>query len=108
MKMEEVVAEESDELGDQNEVVDVIQFTQLYSLSLQYLPHLMNFYSKVKPSSLSRTQPKPSITEARSEEIISEDELRTPTQLFNEKVFGCFLSSNLCVTINSSEFLGKF
>jgi len=108
MKMEEVVAEESDELGDQNEVVDVIQFTQLYSLSLQYLPHLMNFYSKVKPSSLSRTQPKPSITEARSEEIISEDELRTPSQLFNEKVFGCFLSSNLCVTINSSEFLGKF
>ncbi|KAJ6854907.1 hypothetical protein NC651_039770 [Populus alba x Populus x berolinensis] len=86
MKMEEVVAEESDELGDQNEVVDVIQFTQLYSLSLQYLPHLMNFYSKVKPSSLSRTQPKPSITEARSEEIISEDELRTPTQLFNEKI----------------------
>lgn len=86
MKMEEVVAEESDELGDQNEVVDVIQFTQLYSLSLQYLPHLMNFYSKVKPSSLSRTQPMPSITEARSEEIISEDELRTPTQLFNEKI----------------------
>nr|TKS06892.1 putative disease resistance gene NBS-LRR family protein [Populus alba] len=86
MKMEEVVAEESDELGDQNEVVDVIQFTQLYSLSLQYLPHLMNFYSKVKPCSLSRTQPKPSITEARSEEIISEDELRTPTQLFNEKI----------------------
>ncbi|KAL5825165.1 hypothetical protein ACOSQ3_021228 [Xanthoceras sorbifolium] len=63
------------------EAVDKIQFSQLRVLTLEYLPQLKSFCSKVKT-----TFPLQLTSDTKAKEIISEDELDITMPLFNEKV----------------------
>ena len=87
LSMEEVVAKEGDEFEDSYTAIDVMEFNQLSSLSLQCLPLLKNFCSREKTSRLCQAQQNPVATSVglHSTEI-SEDQLRNSLQLFCEKV----------------------
>ncbi|KAJ6359843.1 hypothetical protein OIU77_003950 [Salix suchowensis] len=83
--LEEIVVEESEEFDNKNEEINLMEFTQVRSLSLKYLPNLRNFCSKQKASCLYQTQSKSRTTGMDFGEIILEDEPHTPMQLFDEK-----------------------
>ncbi|KAG5232518.1 disease resistance NBS-LRR family protein [Salix suchowensis] len=83
--LEEIVVEESEEFDNKNEEINLMEFTQVRSLSLKYLPNLRNFCSKQKASCLYQTQSTSRATGMDFGEIILEDEPHTPMQLFDEK-----------------------
>jgi hypothetical protein len=87
--LEEIVVEESEEFDNKNEEINLMEFTQVRSLSLKYLPNLRNFCSKEKASCLYQTQSKSRTTGMDFGEIILEDEPHAPMQLFDEKVLAC-------------------
>ncbi|CAK7340771.1 unnamed protein product [Dovyalis caffra] len=83
--MEEIVAEESEEFD--NKATNVTEFTQLRTMSLDNLPLLRNFCSGQKTSSLSQTHPKSTTSGMELGEMTLEDDMQSPTPLFDEKVF---------------------
>ncbi|CAK7340800.1 unnamed protein product [Dovyalis caffra] len=83
--LEVIVVEESEEFDNKNEEISAMEFTQLRSISFKYLPHLRNFCSKEKTSSLSQTQSKSTSIGLDFGEIVLEDEPQTPMLLFDEK-----------------------
>ncbi|KAL9356388.1 hypothetical protein Peur_049641 [Populus x canadensis] len=101
LSMEEVVAKEGDEFEDSYTAIDVMEFNQLSSLSLQCLPLLKNFCSREKTSRLCQAQQNPVATSVglHSKEI-SEDQLRNSLQLFCEKILIPKLKKLELVSIN--------
>ncbi|KAI5587672.1 hypothetical protein BDE02_05G049700 [Populus trichocarpa] len=101
LSMEEVVAKEGDEFEDSYTAIDVMEFNQLSSLSLQCLPLLKNFCSREKTSRLCQAQQNPVATSVglHSTEI-SEDQLRNSLQLFYEKILIPKLKKLELVSIN--------
>ncbi|KDO64068.1 hypothetical protein CISIN_1g0009451mg [Citrus sinensis] len=77
-------------VGRENDVdcheVDKIEFSQLHSLTLKFLPQLTSFYSQVKTSAASQTRLKELSTHTLPREVILEDECDTLMPFFNEKV----------------------
>jgi disease resistance protein RPS2 len=88
--MEVIVAEES---GGEAVEDEAIKLTQLRTLTLEYLPQFTSVSSKSNAGSISQTRPEPLITDVRSNEIASDNELGTPMTLFNKKV--CFILMTL-------------
>ncbi|CAK7340768.1 unnamed protein product [Dovyalis caffra] len=82
--MEEVVAEESEQFD--NIATNVMEFTQLRFMSLNNLPLLRNFCSREKTSSLSQTHPKSTTSGMELGEVTLEDDMQSPTPLFDEKI----------------------
>ncbi|KAH9727248.1 putative disease resistance protein [Citrus sinensis] len=76
-------------VGRENDVdcheVDKIEFSQLHSLTLKFLPQLTSFYSQVKTSAASQTRLKELSTHTLPREVILEDECDTLMPFFNEK-----------------------
>ncbi|KAL9341503.1 hypothetical protein Peur_064828 [Populus x canadensis] len=81
--MEVIVAEES---GGEAVEDEAIKLTQLRTLTLEYLPQFTSVSSKSNAGSISQTRPEPLITDVRSNEIASDNELGTPMTLFNKKI----------------------
>lgn len=75
--------------GGENDVdcheVDKIEFSQLHSLTLKFLPQLTSFYSQVKTAATSQTSTrlKGLSTHAVPSEVILEDECDALMPFFN-------------------------
>lgn len=66
--------------------VDKIEFSQLRSLTLKFLPQLTSFYSQMKTSATAKETHKELTIHTWPNKAILEDEFDTPMPLFNEMV----------------------
>ncbi|KAJ4717788.1 Disease resistance protein [Melia azedarach] len=86
--MEEIFSvEREDETNKSSEVIDIIELSQLRSLTINSLPQLRTFYCSIlKTPSLSQQRQDESMADMRRNEIILEDNIDVPGILFNEKL----------------------
>lgn len=83
--VKEIFMVERDDYVDYKEV-DMVEFSQLRSLTLKFLPQLTSFYSQMKTSATAKETHKELTTHTWRNKVILEDEFDTPMPLFNEMV----------------------